>query len=136
MYGLKEAGIIAWKELVHHLKNYGYEPMRLTTGMWRHKTKPTIFTLTVDDFGIKFCSDSDLQHLLNALTDRYNITVDHNGSQYCGMTLEWHYEHGYVDVSMPGCVKEALHQLQHPQPQKPVHSPHKWRIIQYGRKQQ
>ncbi len=29
MYGLKEAGIVAWKKLVHHLKQYGYEPMRL-----------------------------------------------------------------------------------------------------------
>jgi hypothetical protein len=36
MYGLKEAGIVAWQHLVTHLKTYGYEPMRLTTGMWRH----------------------------------------------------------------------------------------------------
>ena len=124
MYGLKEAGLVAWKELVHHLKQYGYEPMRLTTGMWKHRTKPTLFVLTVDDFRIKYCSNRDLHHLLQALKDKYTITVDTEGTQYCGMTLEWHYNNGYVDVSMPGYVKEALHQLQHHAPTKPVHAPH------------
>ena len=98
--------------------------MRLTTGMWKHRTKPTLFVLTVDDFGIKYCSNRDLHHLLQALKDKYTITVDTEGTQYCGMTLEWHYNNGYVDVSMPGYVKEALHQLQHHAPTKPVHAPH------------
>jgi len=136
MYGLNEADIVAWKELVHHLKQYGYEPMRLTTGIWKHRTKPTIFVLTVDDFGIEYSSNRDLQHLLQALKDRYTITVDTEGTQYCGMTLEWHYDKGFVDVSMPGYVKEALHQLQHRVPSKPVHAPHQWKVIQYGRNQQ
>ena len=133
MYGLKEAGIVAWKELVHHLKQYGYEPMRLTTGMWKHRTKPTLFFLTVDDFGIKYCSNRDLHHLLQALKGKYTITVDTEGTQYCGMTLEWHYDKGYVDVSMPGYVNEALHQLQHRAPSKPVHALHQWKIIRYSR---
>jgi hypothetical protein len=136
MYGLKEAGIVAWQALVRHLGQYGYEPMRLTTGMWRHKTRRTIFTLTVDDFGIKYNSQDDLNHLLNALRDKYIITVDMTGSQYCGMTLEWDYENQWVDVSMPNYVRDALKQLQHPTPLKPVHAPHKSRIIVYGRKAQ
>jgi len=48
------------------------------------------------------------------------------------MTLEWHYDKGCLDVSMPGYVKEALHQLQHRAPSKPVHAPHQWKVIQYG----
>jgi len=52
------------------------------------------------------------------------------------MTLECHYDKGYVDVSMPGYVKAALHQLQHRAPSKPVHAPHQWKVIQYGRNQQ
>jgi Reverse transcriptase (RNA-dependent DNA polymerase). len=133
MYGLKEAGIVAWQELVRHLKQYGYEPMHLATGMWCHKTKPTIFMLTVDNFGIKYCSDTDLQHLLAALQDKYAITVDQEGTRYCGMMLQWCYQDGYIDVGIPGYIKEALHQLQHPHPTKPVHAPHQeWWIIQYG----
>ena len=52
------------------------------------------------------------------------------------MTLEWHYNNGYVDISMPEHVKEALHQLQHRAPKKPVHAAHQWKVIQYGRNNQ
>lgn len=136
MYGLKEAGIVAWLELVAHMKKHGYEPMRLTTGMWRHTTRKTIFTLTVDDFGIKYCNNDDLQHLLQTLRQKYTITVDMTGSQYCGLTLDWNYDKGYVDIHIPKYIKEALHQLQHKTPNKPVHAPHKWREVAYGRKTQ
>ena len=54
MYGLKEAGIIAYKRLVHNLQLQGYAPVAHTTGLWTHATLPTTFTLALDDFGIKF----------------------------------------------------------------------------------
>ena len=34
MYGLKEAGIIAFKQLVHKLEPFGYHPMAHTPGLW------------------------------------------------------------------------------------------------------
>ena len=36
MYGLKEAGIVAYRNLVKNLKPFGYEPMPYTPGLWRH----------------------------------------------------------------------------------------------------
>ena len=53
MYGLKEAGVLAFKQLAHHLAPHGYEPAPYTPGLWRHATQSTTFTLCVDDFGIK-----------------------------------------------------------------------------------
>jgi hypothetical protein len=49
MYGLKEAGILAFNQLVQKLKPAGYEPMSFTPGLWRHRMKCTTFALCVDD---------------------------------------------------------------------------------------
>jgi hypothetical protein len=49
-YGLKEASILAYNQLKEHLALYGYAPVRVTPGLWRHNTRRTVFTLAVDDF--------------------------------------------------------------------------------------
>ena len=73
MYGLKEAGCVAFQNLVKNLAPFGYEPMPITPGLWRHKTRRTTFTLVVDDFGIKHFNQDDLDHLLNVLRSNYNM---------------------------------------------------------------
>jgi hypothetical protein len=87
MYGLKEAGIIAFNQLVKKLDPHGYEPMPFTPGLWKHRTKRTTFVLCVDDFGIKYFSKTDAQHLIDALQADYDLTIDWTGSLYCGLTL-------------------------------------------------
>ena len=62
MYGLKEARIIAYQDLVKNLAMYGYELMQCTLGLWHHKTRQTTFTLAVDDFGINVSNPVDLYH--------------------------------------------------------------------------
>ena len=52
MYGLKEAGIIVFKQLVCKLAPAVYHPCKQTPGLWTHATKRTTFTLCVDDFGV------------------------------------------------------------------------------------
>jgi hypothetical protein len=76
IYGLKEAGIIAFQQLVKNLDQHGYEPMPFTPGLWRHRSRPTAFTLCVDDFGVKFFSKADAQHLISSVEKRYQCTVD------------------------------------------------------------
>jgi hypothetical protein len=132
MYGLKEAGIIAFNQLVKKLAPSGYEPMPFTPGMWRHRTKRTTFVLCVDDFGVKYFSNADAMHLINALQTDYELTIDWAGDLYCGLTLDWHYEEGYVDVSMPGYVYRALTKFNHPKPLRAQHAPHKWSEPAYG----
>ena len=132
MYGLKEAGVIAFNQLVKHLAPHGYHPMKHTAGLWRHETRQTTFALCVDDFGIKYFSMDDANHLLAALRTKYEITVDWTGKLYCGLHLEWNYAEGYVDVSMPGYVHRALIRYGHKPPAKPQHAPHRWIEPTYG----
>ena len=134
MYGLPHAGKIANERLVRHLAPYGYSPSPSTPGLWTHHTRPIVFTLVVDDFGIKSINQSDVDHLLNALRKQYEITVDTTGALYCGLTLAWNYDKRYVDVSMPGYVHKALQRFHHPPPSKPQHSPHRWEEPTYGAK--
>lgn len=108
MYGLKQAAILAYKQLVSRLKHHGYVPITATNGLWKHITKPTLFALCVDDFGVKYNSMDDLNHLKAALQQHYEITVDMEGKHFCGLSLEWNYDTGYVDVSMPNYVARKL----------------------------
>ena len=132
MYHLKEAGIIAFNQLVQKLAPAGYEPMLFTPGLWKHRTKPTTFVLCVDDFGVKYFSKADAQHLIDTIKENYELSIDWEGTLYCGLTLNWQYEKGYVDVSMPGYVERALTKFQHPAPLRPQHAPHKWIEPVYG----
>ena len=53
MYGLKQAAILAYKLLLQRLEIDGYIPIPLTDGIFKHRTRQTIFALCVDDFGVK-----------------------------------------------------------------------------------
>jgi len=80
MYGLKQAAILAYEFLSTLLKNAGYQPITGTLGLWKHVTKPTVFCLCVDDFGVKYFSDHDLQHLRQAIEKQYTCKVDKSGN--------------------------------------------------------
>ena len=92
MYGLKQSAVIEYNNLVQQLSPHGYHPSPHTTVIWKHQTKRTKLCLCLDDFGIKYYSKDDADHLLDALQNFYEITVDWNGENYCGLTLNWHYE--------------------------------------------
>ena len=126
MPGLKQAGKIAHNRLKTHLKNYGYRPCRHTPALWTHSTKPISFTLVVDDFVVKYVGGRHLDDLINTLRHQYKITVDLTGNSYLGLTIDWNYAQGYVDISMPNYVRKALHEFQHPAPRRPTHLPSKW----------
>ena len=136
MYGLKQAAILAYKLLLKRLAQEGYTPIPLTDGLFRHKTRPTIFALCVDDFGIKYHLMEDLLHLQNTLQKHYDVSIDINGKHYCGLNLTWNYQQGYVDIDMPHYVAKALKKFNHPTPVKPQHAPHKWTQPAYGKKVQ
>ena len=76
MYGLKQAAILAYENLVSNLSKHGYKPIPHTVGMWKHISRKTVFCLCVDDFGVKYYNVDDANHLLDALRKSYKITVD------------------------------------------------------------
>jgi len=104
MYGLPQAGILANTLLRERLATHGYHELQHTPGLWTHETRPIWFTLVVDDFGIKYVGKENADHLLAALGDKYTIETDWTGSLYVGITLDWDYQQGHVDLSMPTYV--------------------------------
>ena len=133
MYGLKQAARLARDQLIKNLAPFGYKPDPTSPNIWVHTSRPTKFCLCVDDFGVKYYSEEDIQHLTHALQQHYTITIDRTGQKFCGLNIAWNYKDGFVDVSMPQYVHKALKKLQHPLPTKAQHAPHPWQPITYGK---
>ena len=72
MYGIKQAAIIAYNQLISHMEPHGYYPVPFTTGLWSHKTR-NYFCSCVDDFEVKYFSKDYANHLLNPLKNNYGI---------------------------------------------------------------
>ena len=61
------------------------------SGLWRHKWRPILFYLIVDDFGIEYVDKLHSDHLRDTLLDHYEITQDWTGSRLSGIDLAWDY---------------------------------------------
>ena len=116
MYGLPQAGILAQELLGKRLNMEGYSQCVAVPGLWAHAMWPISFTLTVDDFGVKYVGKEHALHLIQTLKRDYEIFEDWTGSKYIGITFDWDYKHCRVHLSMPGYIEKAL---QHFQPAKP-----------------
>ena len=136
MYGLPQAGRLANDQLISNLAPHGYAPCPLTPGLWRHKTRDIVFSLVVDDFGIRYSNRADADHLIATLRTEYEVSLDWTGERYCGLTLKWDYAARTCDISMPGYIKRALQRFAHVAPHKPENSPHPWQRPNYGAKTQ
>ena len=108
MYSLPQASCIANDQLQQHLAKYGYRHRKVTNSLWTHKTRYTKFTLVVDNFGLKYTSAANINHLLNALKYLYKITIDWTGSHFIGINLEWDYTNRICKMSMKDYVCKAL----------------------------
>mmetsp|Transcript_11265 Transcript_11265/g.15885 ORF Transcript_11265/g.15885 Transcript_11265/m.15885 type:complete len:463 (+) Transcript_11265:115-1503(+) len=133
MYRLKQAAILAYNNLVSKLETYGYKPVFHNLTIWTHTLCHTQFCLCVDDFGVKYYNKDDGNHLINSLKHNYNVTVDWDGRHFCGFTFEWEYKKGYVNVSMPGYIKDVLKRFNHPLPSRPQYSPHIFQPVIYSK---
>lgn len=136
MYGLPQAGRLAYDKLTKHLATYGYTATATTPGLFTHATNSAQFTLVVDDFGVKYTNIEDAKHLIACINELYSTTIDWEGKVYCGLHLEWDYVKRTVTLSMPEYIKEALIRFGHIFPKRPQHSPHPFTPPQYGAKQQ
>ncbi len=134
MHGLSQAGIIAQELLQERLATVGYHQSKIIPGLWTHKTRKICFTLVVDDLAIKYTKLEDAQHLIDVLKKDYTITIDWDATKYIGLTIEWDYAKGKVQVHMPGYLPKALLRFNHPQPKKKQNSPYPHDAPQYGAK--
>ena len=53
-YGLPQAGVLAHAKLTFVLAPHGYAPTKHTPGLRTHLTRPIVFALVVDNFGVKY----------------------------------------------------------------------------------
>ena len=97
---------------------------------------PKKYALCVYEFGVKYFSKTDANHLINALQQNYNTTTDWTGTLYCGLTLQWNYEERWVYIHMPGYVIRVLNFFNNSTPHKPQHAPHTWIEPTYGSRRQ
>ena len=77
-YGLKQAAIFAFDNLVRNLSKHGYihhVPIHWAYGDILH----AILCVCVDDFRFQCYSKADSQHLLDSLRENYTYTVDWQG---------------------------------------------------------
>ncbi len=89
-----------------------------TPWLWTHESRPISFTLVVDDFGMKYVAQDNVDHLIASIKSTYNLTEDWTGSLYCGISLDWDYVNRTVDISMPGYIKKKLQEYEHIMPKK------------------
>ena len=94
MYWLPQAGILANKLLRKRLKLHGYYKVNHTPGLWRHCNQPIQVTLVVDNFGIKYTHEKDLEYLIKSLKENYELSIDREGALYCDIILYWNYDEG------------------------------------------
>ena len=74
-----------------------------------------------------------MNHLLNILGTDYKYTVDWAGCNFCGLKFEWNYKDGYVDISIPGYIKDSLCKLKHVPSKQNQHPPHEYFPVDYSR---
>ena len=64
MYGLPHGGLIAQEQLEKILNKANYYQSKIIHGQWKHKWRPIVFTLVVDNFGVKLTGKEHAQHLI------------------------------------------------------------------------
>ena len=119
MYGLKQAATIAYNQIIYHMEPHIYYPVSFTTGLWEHNIGRKKWCLYMDDFGAKYFTKDDANHLLDALKNHFAISIDWEGHNYLGLKIYWNYGKEYVDTSMSEYAKKALDGLQYPKPKIP-----------------
>ena len=58
------------------------------------------------------------------------------GENFCGLTLNWKYVHGYVDILMPNLIEVSLKKLNFKYKKKEQLAPHEWTVPIYDKNRQ
>ena len=136
LYGLPQAGRLAFEKLSRLLKKHDYTVCRNTPCLFKHASNGIMFTLVVVDFAIKYSSKSSIEHLFASIREEYRLEVDLSGSKYIGMSIEYDKKARWLDIWMPGYVAAALKRFNVVPSSKSTHSPMHFTPVTYGKQQQ
>jgi hypothetical protein len=110
LYGHPAAGRLSFLKLKEILEKADFYEHPFVDCLFVHKTRNITFALIVDDMGIKYSEDEDLQFLVDVISPHWKLKVDITGSKFLGMHLVWQYNRKIprVIVFNPTVVKNAL----------------------------
>ena len=91
--------------LEERLNKVGYYQCPTTPGLWRHKWRPILFCLIVDNFGIEYVDKRHADHLRNILLEHYEITQDWSSSRFSVIDLTWDYSKRTCRLSVNNYIK-------------------------------
>lgn len=133
LYGMKQAGYIANKEIVEHLSNNGYTQAPNTPCLFRHHTDDIEFTLITDDFGVRYGNKVAADKLLEVMSRKYTMTHDWSGIKYAGFDILNDYDprNKRCELSMNGYMAAVLRRFKFNATHN-VFSPEFFQPINYG----
>jgi hypothetical protein len=136
IFGLKNAGRLSKEKLDRILAARDYYEDDLVPCIYRHTTNGVKFVLVVDDFAVSARDEAGKAHFLATLRDAgYVLDVDHAGSKFVGLTINYQRAEGVLEVSMPGYVDKLMARFAH-RNIRPADSPVLYEPPQYGAKAQ
>ena len=110
LYGMKQAGYIANKDIVEHLNNNGYTQHPNTPCLFKHTTDDIEFTLITDDFGVRYGNKAAADKLLEVMSRKYTMTHDWTGDKYAGFNIlnDYNTATRRCELSMKGYMAAVL----------------------------
>ena len=93
------------------LNEAGYYQCPTTPGLWRHKWRPILFCLIVDDFDIEYVDKHHADHLRDTLLKHYEITQDWTVSRFSSIDLAWDYSKRTCRLSIKNYIKKPPSQV-------------------------
>jgi hypothetical protein len=103
MYGLKESGKLSNMRVVTLLSSFGFHETS-TPCLFRHVSRPILFVLGVDDFGVKYHNRVDFDYLVSCLTTLYHVKAHPTGTKFLGFTVKHGRPSRTLAVSYPGYI--------------------------------
>ena len=94
-----------------------------------------LFFLYVDNFGVKHFSKEDVQYLHDTLAKEYTCKIDRIGENFIDYTINWNYDRGFVNISMPNYIKSALKRLLYKVCITPQYSHHEYLRVNWTKKE-
>ncbi len=110
MYGLKEAEKLSNLRLVSLLSTFGFHETS-TPCLFKHVSRPILFVLVVDDFGVKYTTRSDFDFLVSCLSTLYHAKAHPIASKFLGFSVSHNRTARTFTVSYPGYAAHLLVRL-------------------------
>ena len=64
----------------------------MTPGLWRHKWRPILLFLIVNDFGVEYVGKEYADRLVSILKQYHKVSEDWVCIKYSGIDLKWDYK--------------------------------------------